>query len=101
MTTLAVRRAAPAICLLVALAALVFLLEVGTPIHLHRGDGPALYNGECLLAALTACHGLATLAAPPASSAAVLVVGAVALGATAPPAKLLVCSTDTRAPPLA
>ena len=101
MTAPDVRRAALPIYLLVALAVLVLLLGAGAPIHLHHADAPGLYNGECLLAALAAFHGVATLPLLLASLSTAPVVGVAAVHATTPVCGLLVRLADPRAPPLA
>jgi hypothetical protein len=53
-----------AVYALVALAALALPLEGSEPIHVHHGEVPALYNGECPLAAF---NGVAPLPSAPAS----------------------------------
>ena len=101
MTALGLRRTTLAIYALAVLAGLALLLEAGKPIHLHHGDAPGFYNGECLLATLAAFHGLATLPLLPASVSTALVIGSAAFHPSAPVVRLLVRHTDPRAPPFA
>ena len=89
-----------AVYALIVLAAVALPIEASEPIHLHHGDGPAFYNGECPLATLAAFHGLAPLPVRPASVSATLVLAAPPLHATASVVTPLVGHTDPRAPPL-
>jgi hypothetical protein len=85
---------------LVALAAVALPIEASEPIHVHHGEAPALYNGECLLAALAAFHGVAPLPSVPISVSFGLVVGAALLHAVIRVVAPLVRYTDSRAPPV-
>ncbi len=48
---------------LLALAALALPFEASQPFHVHHGDTPGFYNGECALASLAAFQGAAPLPA--------------------------------------
>jgi hypothetical protein len=90
-----------AVYVLVAFAALALPLEGSQPIHFHHGQAPGLYDGECLLATLTAFHGLAPLPSGPVSVSFGLVVGAPLVRAAGPICAPLLRHTDPRAPPFA
>jgi hypothetical protein len=85
---------------LIALAALALPLEASEPIHIHHGEAPAFYNGECLLATLAVFHGLGPLPARPTSVSTALVAGAVVLLAATAVVTPLLRHSDSRAPPL-
>jgi hypothetical protein len=90
-----------AVYALVALAALALPLEGSEPIHVHHGEVPALYNGECPLAALAAFNGVAPLPSAPASMSRGLAQDPPALLGAASPFALVVRHTDPLAPPSA
>ena len=85
---------------LMALAALALPMQDSEPIHLHQGDAPAFYNGDCPLAALAAFQGPAPLPAPPSPTSTTLVSTTAPLHASRSGGALLVGHTDPRAPPL-
>jgi hypothetical protein len=100
MTSLGRRAGTLAVYVLVALAALALPLEASEPIHVHHGDAPAFYNGECLLAALAAFHGLAPLPSRPATLSTGLAAGGALLLAAPGVVAPLARHADPRAPPL-
>lgn len=100
MATIGSRLVTLAIYGLVALAALALPLEASESIHIHHGEAPALYNGECLLAALAAFHGLGLLPSVPLSVWTGLALGATAVFKTSNLAAPLTSHTASRAPPL-
>jgi hypothetical protein len=101
MTVSTSRVRALAIYVLVAFAALALPFEGSQPMHVHHGQAPGLYDGECLLATLTAFHGLAPLPSVPVSVSFGLVVGAALVHASGPICAPLLRHTDPRAPPFA
>lgn len=88
-----------AIYLLVALAALALPLEASEPIHVHHGEAPGLYNGECLLATLAVFHAVGPLPARPVSVSTSLAAGSAILRAPSRVVAPLLRHTDSRAPP--
>ena len=99
MSAFGSRFATVVIYVLIVLAALALPLEASEPIHVHYGEAPALYNAECVLAALAAFHGLGPLPARPASVSTALAAGAAVLVATTGVVNPLLRHTDPRAPP--
>src|SRR5690349_1634820 len=86
---------------LLAVAALALPLEASQPFHLHRGDAPGLYNGECALAVLAAFQGAAPLPAAAALTWSGDVTGPALPAAAGRLALDVARHTDPRAPPLA
>ena len=84
---------------LMAVAALALPIETSEPIHLHHGEAPALYNGDCLLAALAAFHGTSALPESPPSTWVVLAAGVVLIGSSERPRLSRHRHTESRAPP--
>jgi hypothetical protein len=100
MSAFGSRFATVVIYALIALAALALPLEASEPIHIHHGEAPAFYNGECLLATLAVFHGLGPLPARPTSVSTALAAGAVVLLAATGAVTPLLRHSDSRAPPL-
>jgi hypothetical protein len=94
------RPRARTIYLLLVLAALALPLEASGPIHVHHGDVPGLYNGECLLATLAAFHGVAPLPDDPGAVSVGLVVGPALSHAAVSIISPVAGHGNPRAPPL-
>jgi hypothetical protein len=95
------RSTAGAICALLALAALVFVVTSIEATHIHETTTAGFYNAECPLAELGALQDLASLPSVPPS---VWAGSARAEGLLVRPdhfSAVLVLSDESRAPPLA
>ena len=85
--------------LLIALA-IALPLDGGLLLHSHSGGSSAIYNGNCPLAAVAACHSVGLFATTTSSTLVLLPAG---VAAAAPGAQLftpVAGHTDPRAPPL-
>jgi hypothetical protein len=88
------------IALLLIALALALPLDCSLLFHSHGGAAAGIYNGNCPLAAMAACHSVGLLAATASPVLALVPAGAAAL---APGARLftpVARHTDPRAPPL-
>jgi hypothetical protein len=95
------RYTARAICALLALSVLAFVVATTTPGHIHAPTTAGLYNVECPLAELAARHGLGFLPSTPPSIWIGLLPAQTLLVAAANFSAPVVLSADSRAPPLA
>ncbi len=95
------RRPGPgAIFTLLILVAFGLVVETTPPAHFHTSEGPGIYNGDCVLAALAAFRGTVPLCSASASIGGELVASAVQPAAPACFSVPLVGHSDPRAPPL-
>lgn len=90
-----------AICALLTLAALVFVVTSAAPKHIHETSTAGFYNAECPLAELGARQGLASLPSVPPSVWLGLVRAEGLLVGPDHVSAVVVLSADSRAPPLA
>jgi len=85
--------------LLAALAA-VLPLDGGPLLHQHGGGAIALYNANCPLLAVAACHSLGIVVVPASPPAVPVPAGVVAFSPDARPGRPAARHADSRAPPL-
>ena len=85
--------------LLIALA-VALPLDGGQLLHSHTGGSAAIYNGNCPLAAMAACHGAGLLVAATSPSLLLVPADASAVAPGAPLSAAVARHTDPRAPPL-
>ena len=99
---LATDRAGRTVGIAVLLLALVLALPLAgnQPFHSHEAGTAGIYNGDCLLAALAAFHGVGFLAGTPAAAWVLRLAGAATLASGARLFAPVVRYTDPRAPPL-
>ena len=101
MTRRGHRIALLALYALLAAAALALPLAATQPFHVHHGDTPGLYNGECALAVLAAFQGAAPLPSAFAPGWSGHIAGPALPAAAGWLALAVARHTDPRAPPLA
>ena len=85
--------------LLLALA-LALPLEGNPPFHSHKAGTAGVYNADCPLAALAACHSVGLVVATPPPAWVLLLAGAAMLAIGARLFARIARHTDPRAPPL-
>jgi hypothetical protein len=95
------RRTARAICALLALSLVAFVVTTSTAGHSHAPITAGLYNAECPLAELNVRHGVVALPSAPPSVWIGLVPAEIPLVPAANFSASVALSADPRAPPLA
>lgn len=95
------RRTAWAICALLALSLVAFVVTTSTAGHSHAPITAGLYNAECPLAELSARQGVVALPSAPPSAWIGLAPTGILLVAASNFSASVVLSAGSRAPPLA
>ena len=86
--------------LLLTALAVALPLDGGQVLHNHGGGSAAIYNGNCPLAAVAACHSVGLQVATAAPALVLVRAGTATLAAGARPFTPVARHRDSRAPPL-